>query len=112
VLEEGLTARGETSQDTMMNVQAEYMVCKDTDFVRHAKAEYARREQGANISLKEYTTSCLTKYKTLRMKDMWEASSPEQEYIIALTTAVSSLRSKAMAAIDDSGSEESDEESI
>jgi hypothetical protein len=33
VLGEGLTARGETSQDTMMNVQAAYMVCKDEDFV-------------------------------------------------------------------------------
>jgi hypothetical protein len=79
VLEEGLTARGETSQDKMMNVQAAYMVCKDADFVRHAKDEYARCEQGANISLKEYITSCMAKYKTLRMKGMWEAPSPEQE---------------------------------
>jgi hypothetical protein len=61
VLEEGLTARGETSQDTMMNVQAAYMVCKDADFVRHAKDEYARWEQGANMSLKEYMNSCLLK---------------------------------------------------
>jgi hypothetical protein len=95
VLEEGLTARGETSQDTMMNVQAAYMVCKDADFVRHAKDEYARWEQGANMSLKQYMTSCLTKYKTLRMKGVWEAPSPEQEQIIALTAAVSSLRTKA-----------------
>jgi hypothetical protein len=95
VLEEGLTARGETSQDTMMNVQAAYMVCKDADFVRHAKDEYARWEQGANMSLKEYTNSCLLKYKTLIMKGVWEAPSPEQEQIIALTAAVSSLKFKA-----------------
>jgi hypothetical protein len=85
VLEEGLTARGEMSQDTMMNVQAAYMVCKDADFVRHANDEYARWEQGGNMSLKEYATSCLTKYKTLKMKGMWEAPSPEQEQIIAST---------------------------
>jgi hypothetical protein len=95
ILEEGLTARGETSQDTMMNVQAAYMVCKDADFVRHAKDEYARWDQGANITLKQYTTSCLTKYKTLKMKGMWEAPSPEQEQIIALMAAVSSLKYKA-----------------
>jgi hypothetical protein len=95
VLEEGLTARGETSQDTMMNVQAAYMVCKDADFVRHAKDEYSKWEQGADMSLKQYMTSCLTKYKTLRMKGVWEAPSPEQEQIIALTAAVSSLRTRA-----------------
>jgi hypothetical protein len=94
VLEEGLTARGETSQDTMMNVQAAYMVCKDADFVRHAKDEYARWEQGANMSLKEYMNSCLLNYKTLRMKGIWEAPSPEQEQIVALTAAVSSLKFK------------------
>jgi hypothetical protein len=33
VLEEGLAACGEASQDTMMNVQAGYMACKDEDFV-------------------------------------------------------------------------------
>jgi hypothetical protein len=33
--EQGLSARGEASQDTMMNVQAAYMVCKDVDLVRH-----------------------------------------------------------------------------
>jgi glucan-binding YG repeat protein len=95
VLEEGLMARGETLQDTMMNVQAAYMVCKDADFVRHAKDEYARWEQGANMSLKEYMSSCLIKYKTLRMKGVGEAPSPEQEQIMALTAAVSSLKCKA-----------------
>jgi hypothetical protein len=98
VLEEGLTARGESSQDTMMNVQAAYMVCKDADFVRHAKDEYARWEQGATMTLKEYMASALTKYKTLRMKGVWEAPSPEQEQIIALTAAVTSLRTKATKA--------------
>jgi hypothetical protein len=47
------------------------------------------------MSLKEYMASALTKYKTLKMKGMWEAPSPEQEQIIALTAAVTSLRSKA-----------------
>jgi hypothetical protein len=35
VLEEGLAARGELSQDTMMNVQSAYAVCKDAAFVAH-----------------------------------------------------------------------------
>jgi hypothetical protein len=39
VLEEGLAARGETSQDTMMNVQAAYKVCKDAAFVRYTRNE-------------------------------------------------------------------------
>jgi hypothetical protein len=94
VLEEGLAARGEASQDTMMNVQAAYMACKDADFVQHAKDEYSKWEQGATMSLKEYMASALTKYKTLKMKGIWEAPSPEQEQIIALTAAVTSLRSK------------------
>jgi hypothetical protein len=93
VLEEGLAARGESSQDTMMNVQAAYMECKDANFVRHAKDEYGKWEQGASMTLKEYMASALTKYKTLKMKGLWP--SPEQEQIIALTAAVTSLRTKA-----------------
>jgi hypothetical protein len=95
VLEEGLAARGETSQDTMMNVQAAYEVCKDAAFVRHTRDEYSRWEQGATMSLKDYMSSALTKYKTLKMKGQWEAPSPEQEQIIALSAAVSSLRAKS-----------------
>jgi hypothetical protein len=60
------------------------MVCKDADFVWHAKDEYACWEQGATITLKEYMASALTKYKTLQMKGVWEAPSPKQEQIIAL----------------------------
>jgi hypothetical protein len=40
-------------------------------------------------------TSALTKYKTLKMKRMWEAPSPKQEHIITLTVAVTSLKTKA-----------------
>jgi hypothetical protein len=70
VLEEGLHARGETSQDTMMNINSAYKVCEDADFVRHAKDEYGKWEQGANVTLKGYMASCLMKYKTLRMKGL------------------------------------------
>jgi hypothetical protein len=41
VLEERLAARGEASQDTMMNVQAAYKVCKDAAFVRHTCDKYS-----------------------------------------------------------------------
>jgi hypothetical protein len=95
VLEEGLAARGEASQDTMMNVQAAYMACKDADFVRFAKDEYAKWEQGATVSLKEYMNSCLIKFKTLKMKGLWETPSPEQEQIIAQTAAVTLLKTRS-----------------
>jgi hypothetical protein len=94
VLEEGLHARGESSQDTTMNINSAYMACKDANFVRHAKDKYGRWEQGATVALKGYMASCLVKYKTLKMKGPWEAPSPEQEQIIALTAAMSSLRTK------------------
>jgi hypothetical protein len=45
--------------------------------------------------LKEYMALALTKYKTLKMKCEWGAPSPEQEQIIALNAAVTSLRAKA-----------------
>ena len=95
VMEEGLAARGEASQDTMMNVQAAYMACKDADFVRFAKDEYGKWEQGANMPLKQYMNSCLMKFKTLKMKGLWETPSPEQEHIIALTAAFTSLKMKS-----------------
>jgi YHS domain-containing protein len=46
------------------------------------------------MSLKEYMTSCLVKFNTLKMKGIWETPSPEQEQIIVLTAAVTSLKSK------------------
>jgi hypothetical protein len=113
VLEEGLAARGEASQDTMMNVQAAYMVCKDADFVRHAKDEYSKWEQGAPMTLKEYMASALTKYKTLKMKGIWEAPSPEQEQIIALTAAITSLKTNSSKAKDSkSGDQKKDHAAI
>jgi hypothetical protein len=45
------------------------------------------------MTLKAYMGSCLTKFKTLKMKGLLEAPSPEQEEIIALTVAVTSLKS-------------------
>jgi hypothetical protein len=74
--EEGLSVLGEALQETMMSVQAAYMVCKDADFVRHAKDQYARWEQGATMTLKGYMGSSLTKFKTFKMKGLGEASSP------------------------------------
>jgi hypothetical protein len=71
------------------------MACKDADFVRFAKDEYGKWEQGANMSLKQNMNSCLIKFKTLKMKGLWEIPSPEQEQIIALTAAVTSLKSKS-----------------
>ena len=47
------------------------------------------------MTLRGYMESCLTKCKTLKMKGLWEEPSPEQEQIIALAAAVSSLKSKA-----------------
>jgi hypothetical protein len=95
VLEEGLAARGEALQDTMMNVQAAYMACKDVDFVRFAKDEYAKWEQGATMLLKEYMDSCLIKFMILKMKGLWETPSPEQEQIIVLTAAVTLLKTRS-----------------
>ena len=79
----------------MMNVQAAYGVCKDAAFVRHTTDEYSKWEQGAVVTLKDYMSSALTKFKTLKMKGLWESPSPEQEQIIALSAAVSSLKAKA-----------------
>jgi hypothetical protein len=79
----------------MMNVYTAYMACKDADFVRHTKDEYVKWEHRVTMTLKDYMASCLTKYKTLKMKGLWEAPSPEQEQIMALTAAVSSLRANA-----------------
>jgi hypothetical protein len=69
-----------------LNFHAVHMACQDAGFVRHAKDEYAKKwKHGATVSLKEYMASGLTKYKTLKMKGLSQAPSPEQEQIIALT---------------------------
>jgi hypothetical protein len=47
------------------------------------------------MQLKNYMNSCLLKFNTLKMKGLWETPSPEQEKIIALTAAVSSLKSRS-----------------
>jgi hypothetical protein len=49
---------------------------------------------GICVTLKDYMASACTKYQTLIMKGLCESPSPKQEQIIALTAAVSSLKSK------------------
>jgi hypothetical protein len=79
-----------------MNIQDAYMACKDVDFIRHAQDKYSKWEQGAPITLQDYMDLALTKYKTLKMKGLWwEAPSPKQEQIIALTATFLSLKVKA-----------------
>jgi hypothetical protein len=51
------------------------------------------------MTLKGYMGLCLTKFKALKMKGLPEALSPEQEQIIALTAAVTSLKSKSARSV-------------
>lgn len=95
ILEEGLAARGTTSMDTIVNLHDAYILCKDQVFVRHATDEYAKWELGGTMTLNEYMESCLNKFKTLKMKGLWEAPSQAQEEIIALTAAWSTFKGRA-----------------
>ena len=87
-----LAARGETSTDMLSNLFTGYLSAKDKAFV-----SYIDKKLGTDISYNQLMLWARQKYDLLRDKGTWNAPTPEEEKILALTAQVNKMSEKLRA---------------
>ena len=92
-----LAARGETSTDMLSNLFTGYLSAKDRAFVSYIDKKLELYEEGTDISYNQLMLWARQKYDLLRDKGVWNAPTPEEEKILALTAQVNKMSEKLKA---------------
>lgn len=93
-LVEQLQARGQETQDLLVNLFKGYKACKDLEFVDYIKKKEDLYEEGGEVSTEQLMEWALNKYKTRQENLTWCQKSDEEQTIIALQAQVQSLIAK------------------
>ena len=90
---DGLAARGQTSNDLLVNLFKAYKAAGDDEFVRYINDKESRYDENdLTLTVPSLMNLADTKYKILNEKKLWKAKTPEQENIVALQGEVSQLK--------------------
>ena len=98
-----LHARGEQTQDLLVNLFKGYKACKDAEFVDYIKKKEDFYEEGGQVDYQQLMDWALNKYKTRKESEQWCQRTTEEETIIALQAQVKTLMSKKSDANSKSG---------
>ena len=94
-LVEALAARGETTEDLLVNLFKGYKECSDKQFVAYIKRKSDDHDEGNDELLaEELMTNADNKHKMLKEAGEWNAPTPEEEKIIALEAEIKSLKKR------------------
>jgi hypothetical protein len=86
-----LHARGEQTQDLLVNLFKGYKACKDAEFVDYIKKKEDLYEEGGQVSYQQLMDWSVNKYKTRKESEQWCQRTTEEETIIALQAQVNNL---------------------
>jgi hypothetical protein len=86
-----LEARGESTNDLLVNVFKGYQIAQDEDFAQFVKRKKDAYDEGADITVASLMDVAENKYKTRLLTGEWSAPTKEQEQILALTAQVDKL---------------------
>jgi len=86
-----LHARGEQTQDLLVNLFKGYKACKDAEFVDYIKKKEDLYEEGGEVSYQQLMDWSINKYKTRKESEQWCQRTTEEETIIALQAQVNTL---------------------
>ena len=90
-LENKLQARGQVTQDLLVNLFKGYKVCRDLEFVEYIKKKEDFYEEGGDVSSEQLMEWALNKFKSRKESNVWCQKTNEEETIIALQAQVQSL---------------------
>lgn len=90
-LENKLQARGQVTQDLLVNLFKGYKVCKDLEFVEYIKKKEDYYEEGGDVTSDQLMEWALNKFKSRKESNTWCQKTNEEETIIALQAQVQSL---------------------
>ena len=86
----GLQARGERTEDLLVNLFKAYKSCKDQEFVKWSREKQDRYNEGQDITPEELMTLADNKYQSLLDEGAWLQQSDEQKRIVAMTAKINS----------------------
>jgi hypothetical protein len=86
-----LHARGQQTQDLLVNLFKGYKACKDAEFVDYIKKKEDLYEEGGEVNYQQLMDWAINKFKTRKESDQWCQRTTEEETIIALQAQVNNL---------------------
>jgi hypothetical protein len=89
---DGITARGESSNDLTINLCKAYLCVTDRYCVRYMRNKKDSYDDGEDFTVEKLLTMSLIKFQILEDSGKWNSLSPEQEQIVALTSEVIHLK--------------------
>ena len=91
---EQLRARGQYSNDLLMNLFKGYMAASDKAFVSYIDKKLETYEEGTNIKSDQLMLWARQKYDLLMEKGLWNAPTEDEEKILALTAQVKQMEKR------------------
>ena len=88
---EQLAARGETP-DFLINLFTAYMAVPDKKFVEYLEKQKDKFDDGEDVTVKRLMQVALTKFKDRKRSDTWQAPTPQDEEIMALSAEIVELK--------------------
>ena len=92
LLIDSLTARGESTQDLLINLFKGYQAATDRTFVEYIGRKLERYEEGEIVTTDALMEQADNKYKLLKEGGAWNAPSEHEEKILALQAEIKHLK--------------------
>ena len=92
LLLEGLSARGETTNNLLINLFKGYKAATDNTFVKYIERKQEEYDDGNSMTSNQLMELADKKYKNLKLNGLWNAPSEQEEKILALSAEVEKLK--------------------
>ena len=91
----GLVARGERTDDLLVNLFKAYKACGNEEFVRWVKTKEDGYNEGTNFTPEELMTLADSKYTSLLDDGSWLTHTSDKKKIVAMAAQLESLKTKS-----------------
>ena len=93
-LRQNLSARGETSNDLLVNLFKGYASASDESFTRYIQRKKDAYDEGDNVTEETLMKDAINKFQNLKLEGKWNALSADQEKLVALQAEFKVLKDK------------------
>jgi len=90
--QQGLKARGERTDDLMINLFKGYAAAKDANFIKYIDTKKDMYDEGEDITSKQLMRFALNRYKIRCRAQVWGALTPEEKQIVAMSANLNELK--------------------
>ena len=90
-----LEARGETTNDLLVNLFKGYKAAADSRFVQYIESKEDDYNEGKEVTVESLMELAEAKYRTLVENETWKEPTAEQKKIVALSAQLEQLKKKA-----------------